>query len=281
MNNNVRETIKKHYGSLSHGQKKVAEFFIHHLDEAALLTAFQIGKKTGVSETTVIRLSYALGFRGYSQMQESIRKNWLAEKKPTSNSDTSRQDNTQNKIQHVFEKEKSILNQLPGQLHSGELWNAAKKLIKADRIFIGGFGSSFSASYWLYYALKQMRPNVSSSSETGFLLEDICELGKNSAAVIFSFPRYRKEAILLADAVKEQQAPIIALTNRHLSPLGHTAEITLTTEEQMNAGHHSIASVICLTEMLIAGIQSLDQEAVSSRQQKLEQLYAAQNLFLE
>jgi DNA-binding MurR/RpiR family transcriptional regulator len=40
----------------------VANYLIENLDEAAFKTAFQIGRKAEVSETTVIRLSYAFAW---------------------------------------------------------------------------------------------------------------------------------------------------------------------------------------------------------------------------
>ena len=73
----ITQMIKQHYPSLSTGQKKVAEWLTQNHEEGALLTAFQMGRKVGVSETTVIRFSYALGFKGYSEMQEAVRSHWL------------------------------------------------------------------------------------------------------------------------------------------------------------------------------------------------------------
>jgi len=66
-----------------------------------------------------------------------------------------------------------------------------------------------------------------------------------------------------------------------LSPIGQLANLTLTTEEQIDSSHNSIASVISLLEVIIAGIQMKDEGRISSRQQKLERLYAEQGLFIE
>src|SRR3954451_14469819 len=64
--------IKEKYETLSPGQKKVAKHLIEKLDESAFDTATMIGRKVDVSETTVIRLSYALGFNGFSEMLHYI-----------------------------------------------------------------------------------------------------------------------------------------------------------------------------------------------------------------
>ncbi|MGV3265651.1 MurR/RpiR family transcriptional regulator [Cytobacillus oceanisediminis] len=279
----MSQLIKESYSSLSPGQRKAAEFIMEHADEAVLLTAFQVGKNAGVSETTVIRLAYALGFSGYSQMQDRIRKEWLAGKQMDYFEDDSSIENAakENLFKRVIDQERKILRQLLDQVDEREIWKAIDALIRADRVYVGGFGSSFAAAYWFYYTLKQIRGNVYISSPNGFLSEDVCDLTDQSAVVIFSFPRYRKEALKLASFAERQDSGIIAITDRQLSPIGQLAAVTLTTDELMDSGHHSAASVISLLEVLIAGIDERDHERIAKRQQELEILYAEQERFFE
>lgn len=62
------QLVKERFNNLSTVQKKVAEYLIQQLEKAAFSKAVQIGLKAEVSETTVIRLSYALGFKGFTDM---------------------------------------------------------------------------------------------------------------------------------------------------------------------------------------------------------------------
>ncbi|EWG12643.1 MurR/RpiR family transcriptional regulator [Cytobacillus firmus] len=279
----MSQMIKEIYSSLSPGQRKAAEFIMEHADEAVLLTAFQVGRNAGVSETTVIRLAYALGFSGYSQMQERIRKEWLAGKQRDYIENDSVIENVEkeNLFKRVIDQERKLLRQLLDQVDEREVWEAIDALIQADRVYIGGFGSSFAAAYWFYYTLKQMRGNVYISDPQGFLPEDVCDLTEQSAVIIFSFPRYRKEALKLASIAERQGSRIVAITDRQLSPIGQMSAVTLTTDELMDSGHHSIASVISLLEVMIAGIEERDYEKIAKRQQELEVLYAEQELFFE
>jgi DNA-binding MurR/RpiR family transcriptional regulator len=280
----LNQLIKENFSSLSPGQKKAAEFIMQHVNEAALMTAFQVGRKVGVSETTVIRLAYALGFSGFSQMLEKLRKDWLLSKHPNSErgKPSMMEELSENQLfTKVVEQEKVILQQILQQLDTEEVWKAVEEIIQANCVYIGGFGSSYSAAYWFYYTLKQMRGNVCISTPTGLMPEDLSDLTDQSVVVVFSFPRYRKESLKLVKFAKQQGAKIIAITNWQLSPIGQIAEITLTTEEQMESGHHSIASVITLLEVIIAAIQHQDTERISMRQKKLEQIYTDHELFLE
>lgn len=279
----LNELIKESFPSLSPGQKKVAEFIKGHMDEGALHTAYQIGKRAGVSETTVIRLAYALGFTGFSDLQEKIRKDWLEGKhsyikEVSATVETSEENQL---FERVIEQERSILKQLLQQIRSEDLSKTIDCIIQAERVYIGGFGSSYAAAYWLFYSLRQFRENIYLSSPNGFMPEEVSELSKNSIIVVFAFPRYRKETIKLVNLAKKQKATVVAITNRQLSPVGQLADITLTTEEHIESSHNSIASVISLLEALITGIQKNDKDRISRRQQKLEQLYADQGLFIE
>jgi DNA-binding MurR/RpiR family transcriptional regulator len=273
--------IKECFPSLSPGQKKVAEFLKGHMDEGALQTAYQIGKKVGVSETTVIRLAYALGFGGFSDLQEKLRKDWLFKQQAENEVTAEGEDRDIPIFERIIDRERALLDQLLLQLNSDELLKAVNSIIQADRVYIGAVGSSYAAGYWLYYSLRQMRKDVFLSSPNGFMPEEICELTEKSVVVVFSFPRYRREIFKLVNLAKKQHAKILAITNRQLSPAGQAADIALTTEEQTDSSHNSIASVVSLLEVLIAGIQSKDQERINLRQQQLEQLYADQELFLE
>jgi len=275
------QMIKNKFPTLSPGQKKIAEFLVDHQEDAVLKTAFQLGKKVGVSETTVIRFSYALGFRGFSDMQDMIRQEWLA---------TTKQHSTQHfQIQNkhtevdvyaeVIERESQILQLLLNQLNKESIDQAIEQLIQADRVYIGGFGASFAAAHWLYYSLSQLRENVFLSKHV--LPEQLCELKEGSAAIVFSFPRYTKDSLKLAELVKKQHAKLISITDRQLSPIGQISDITITTEEQMESGYFSFVSVISLLEMIIAGMHIRDPIRISKRQEMIEMLYADQELYLE
>ena len=180
-----------------------------------------------------------------------------------------------------MEEETSVLQQLLTQIDKEEIWKVIDHLIEAKSVYIAGFGSSYGAAYWLYYNLKQLREGISLSNSSGFSPEDLCDLTQDSVVFLFSFPRYRKEAIELATWSQQQLIPVISITNRHLSPIGSLSTLTLTTEEKMDSGHHSISSVISLLEMILKGIHFKDRDRISLRQQKLEQLYSKQSWFVE
>jgi DNA-binding MurR/RpiR family transcriptional regulator len=73
---NVR--IRKSFNDLTASQKLVAHYVLDNPKSIALYPAKEIGTLTNTSETTVIRFCYSLGYSGYSELQEEVRKTYLA-----------------------------------------------------------------------------------------------------------------------------------------------------------------------------------------------------------
>ena len=66
--------ISAAYSALTYSQRKVANYVQEKYEDVAFETLEKLAAKAGVSTTTVIRFSRALGYSGYSEMQEDIKK---------------------------------------------------------------------------------------------------------------------------------------------------------------------------------------------------------------
>jgi DNA-binding MurR/RpiR family transcriptional regulator len=272
--------IKEKFSSLSAGQKKVAEYLIEQLEEAAFSTAGQIGRRVDVSETTVIRLSYALGFNGFSEMQEKIQQQIRkSHNLPYVENSFNQVDDELSHFSKVLEKDIHIMRQTLHHLNVEELWQVVDTLIKADKILVVGYRLSYAAAYWFSFMLGTLRENVELCPPIGDVYEKLCNLTDQSVVFIISFPRYAREAVHIAECAKKQGTTLLSVTDRMLSPVGRISDITLTTEENVESG--SITPVISLLDFIIMGINLKDQERIQLRQQKLEQMYSSHDVFIE
>ncbi|GGI14793.1 RpiR family transcriptional regulator [Gottfriedia solisilvae] len=275
--------VKEKFSQLSPGQKKVANYMIEHLEESAFKTAYQIGKEADVSETTVIRLSYALAFEGFSDMQINIQKHFLQmNKSDITNGEIKKEEqHNEDTFSKVIENEVNILRNLLEPSNVQEVWKAVDALMNADQILIVGHRISHVAAYWFSSTLSSLRENVYLCTPAGDFYEKFSNLTKQSVVVAFSFPRYAKDTLTICECTKEHDIQLISVTDRLLSPIGRIADIVLTTEENVESGTNSIASVISLLDLVIAGIYKKDRKKVQSYQQKLEKLYSNYEVFIE
>lgn len=281
---NFETLIKEKYDSLSPGQKKVAKYLIEKLDESAFSTAMMIGRKVEVSETTVIRLSYALGFNGFSEMQHYIQQQMVNKNLHPFSSGPQierKEEEHTSLFTEILEKEILSQRQTNHQLNETELWKVVNELIKADRIFILGMGASYAPAHWFSFQLHSLRDQVTLCPSTGEIYERLGDLSDHSVLFVISFPRYSKETLHIAECAKKQGIPLICVTDRLLSPIGRIADFTLTTEEDSESAAHSITPAIILLDFIIAGMKVKDSHQVQARQQKLEELYTNYGVFIE
>ena len=75
---NLDQLIYDKIPTLSAGQRKVAEYILNNKDEFSYATLAKLSKDISVSETTVIRFAYSLGFDSFSAMQQKLREEILA-----------------------------------------------------------------------------------------------------------------------------------------------------------------------------------------------------------
>ena len=281
--NTIEQLLKEEFGSLSAAQRKVAEYLLLHPEEGALLTAKQISQEAGVSETTVIRLAYALNFGNFSDMKKHMRDRMLKNSPSAITSAYTGQSGTDggNELSQVLENDIAILQQTLRQMNTEDLWHAVDALIHADRVLVAGYRASYAAAYWFSFMLSMTRDHVQLCPSGGDDYAKLFHLTEKSVAVIISVPRYSKEILNLADLAKQQQVKLIAVTDRLLSPVGRISDLTLATEVNVDTGMTSMSSVISLLNLLIYGIKLKDEEKFQARQQRLEQLYIATNIFVE
>jgi DNA-binding MurR/RpiR family transcriptional regulator len=57
--------INQKFNSMSKSHKKIAAFVLEQYENAAFMTAAKLAKAVNVSEATVVRFAYALGYEGY------------------------------------------------------------------------------------------------------------------------------------------------------------------------------------------------------------------------
>lgn len=74
MKNDILARIAQKMDHLSKGQKRIALLICERTDEACFMTAAQIGKNAGVSESTVVRFACELGYKGFPELQKDLQR---------------------------------------------------------------------------------------------------------------------------------------------------------------------------------------------------------------
>ena len=65
--------IFENIDGLSKGQRKIADFICENIETAAYMTAAKLARSVGVSESTVVRFAYGMGYGSYHAFQNMLR----------------------------------------------------------------------------------------------------------------------------------------------------------------------------------------------------------------
>lgn len=284
----IEDVVRERFSDLSTGQKKVAEYLLQNTFEYSMSTVAQLAKKVNVSETTIIRLSYALGFESFSSMQKYIQQQFLnkSTKEEFEISDENEnKPNGKNLIDLTIKRDISILESMVEKIDTEKVWEIVNLLIKADQVKIAGFRASFSPAHWFFSKLSMMRENVSLISSVSSLNspdELLSFEKKNTVFLLLSFPSYISETLTIANIAKEQGATVIAISDRILSPVARISDICITTDINVSSENLiSVSSVHSLLNLIATGVELKNEKDISERVRAINEMFSVNGYYLE
>lgn len=216
------EKLHQRGPGMPQSQKQVAAYFCSHLERASYQTIAQIAAATGVSETTVVRLAYAMDYSSFSEMQRDIRKELLAGQ---ANLDEPCPQKDQDPYGYLLRHELDSLQETLRLLDRSSMDKAVDLLCQADRVYLLGRRSSAAACAWFQPNASTIRGNVSTIQD----LNDLIDITDNSVALIVAYHPYAKDTLLMARQLKDNGCQLICLTDTFLSPLTELADVVLVT----------------------------------------------------
>jgi len=283
MNINDLETkINRVYGRLSKGQRLLATYITENYDKAAFLTAQQLGKSVGVSESTVIRFALHLGYKGYPDFQKAL------------------EDTVKNKLSNIKKEEfayenvkssdilQNILNTDALRIkHTAELIDpkafeaAISMILNAKCVYIIGLRSSAPlASYFGYYLnfiLKDVKILTSLGSEE--LLEQMYHISNEDLIFGISFPQYSMRTLKALEFSNQRNAKVVTLTDSIHSPISLYSSCNLIAKSDMSYIVESMTAPFSVIHALLAGLCAERKEELEKTMNQIEQIWDDYKVF--
>ena len=271
MKNDILTILQANAPTFSKGQRLIAKYITESYDKAAFMTASKLGKKVGVSESTVVRFAVELGYDGYPSMQKAIQEMVLnrltsVQRIEVANDRFSDQD----VVATVLQADTDKLRQTGEMLDRAEFQGAVQAILDTERVYILGVRSAAPLAQFLGYYLNYMSPNIHvvTTSGEGEMFEKIVGIKPEDVVVAISFPRYSSATVKAAQYCSSTGATVIALTDSKLSPLGQSANFVLEAKSDM----------VSLVDSLVAPmsvINALSVAIAARREQRLARIFTA------
>jgi len=226
--------LNKNYKTLSKGQKQLAAYITENYDRAAFITASKMGRIVGVSESTVVRFAYALGYDGYPELQKSLQE--LIRNKLTSVQRIQLTGDLQpnDVLRSVLKSDVSNIRATIDSIDNASFNAAINALLEAKKVYIVGLMSAAPLAQFLAYYLGFVMDNVVMvSGAMGNIYEDLFRISSEDVCIGISFPRYSNRTIDALDFARGKDATIIAIADSVSSPIAEKAEHALIARSDM------------------------------------------------
>lgn len=276
MNHDILTAIQDSMQSFSKGQKKIANFILDSYDKAAFMTASRLGKKVGVSESTVVRFAAELGYDGYPDMQKSLQKmirNRLTsvQRIEVANDRLGDQDLLSMVLQSDIEKIQMTLE----ELDRNSFEKAVDAIVSARKIYIIGVRSSAAIATFMSFYLHLIFDNVVevTANTASEVFENLLRVGEGDVVIGISFPRYSSRAVQAMKFAQDQGATTIAITDSEASPLAANSHYTLKARSDMASFVDSLVAPLSLVNALLVEVSRKKNDDLANTFQRLERIW--------
>ena len=245
-------------------------------DKAAFMTASSLGRKVGVSESTVVRFASELGYEGYPDMQRSLQKmirNRLTtvQRIEVTNDRLGSQDLLSMVLQSDMEKIRVTLEELDRESFN----QVVDAIVAARKIYIIGVRSSATIASFLYFYFNLIFENVVlvSANTASEIFESLLRVGEEDVVIGVSFPRYSSRTVQAMSFARDRGAATVAITDNEASPLVPISRYSLMARSDMASFVDSLVAPLSLVNALLVAVSQRKNDDLSRTFRTLEDIW--------
>ena len=240
------------------------------------MTASRLGKKVGVSESTVVRFASELGYDGYPDMQRSLQKmirNRLTtvQRIEVTNDRLGDQDLLSMVLQSDIDKIRQTLEELDRESFN----RTVDAIVSARKIYIIGVRSSAALASFLHFYFNLIFDNVVlvSASTASEVFEGLLRVGEEDVVIGVSFPRYSSRTVRAMSFARDRGAVTVAITDSEASPLAVISKYVLMARSDMASFVDSLVAPLSLVNALLVAVSQRKNDDLARTFRTLEDIW--------
>ncbi|CAM5269732.1 MurR/RpiR family transcriptional regulator [Streptomyces coeruleorubidus] len=265
---------------LSPGQRRIAQYLIENITEAAFLSITDLADRVGVSQPSVTRFASAVGFSGYPALREKLQAIALG----TLAGGGPAEENRGNELQAAVDAEIENLENLRRDLADPNLViDIGRKLASSTPLTVLGLRISVSLAEYFAYAARRIHPDVRLVTRGGSVAYDALLQSREAGGtwvLAFSMPRHAQETLTAVRVARGAGLKVALITDLALGPLADEADVTfaLGTGSRLVFDSYAAPGVMC--SALLQAMTDADPERTQARLEEYEQVADQHHFFL-
>lgn len=260
----LRAEIARRHPTFSDRLRQIAEFALDHPTDMALGTVAEVAQRAGVQPSAIVRFAHALGYGGFTEMQQVFRSRLVASIAPSYKERIAglrrdgrfRDSNKPRTVLTRFASEGMVaLESLQDSVREKDLARAITLLGAAKTIYVLGLGGSFPVAAHLTYVLRKLGRRVMLLDGLGSALGDQAAAATPLDALIaISFTTYNPDTVRLFPQLVARGVPSVAITDSLLSPIVDGADVVFEIPDMPEAALRTMVGPMCLAQSLAVGL---------------------------
>ena len=275
-NNDLMNRINRYYGSMSKGQKLLANYIADYYDKAVFLTAAKLGETVGVSESTVVRFAMTLGYKGYPDFQKALEEMVRNKLNSIQRMEVTYGRISQSKIlESVLRSDEEKIKETLQNIDDRAFEMAVDTILNADKIYVIGIRSCASLASFLAFYLNLIFNNVVllNTNNSSEIFEQMIRINSKDVIIGISFPRYSMRTLKALEFANNRNAKVITLTDSVNSPMNLYSSCNLIAKSDMASIVDSLVAPLSVINALIVSLCMKKQDEVASTLEVLENIW--------
>ena len=259
----LRAEIVSQYDDLSNRLQQVARFALDHPNDIALETTAVISSRAEVQPSTLIRFAKAFGYDGFSDMQRLFRGH-LTEGRPTYRDRIAalrgqlgaNAENHGLVVLDAFVRANTAgLEHLREEISGDDLNRAVEILGQARTVYVVAQRRAYPLAAYLFYALRRLGVRADLLDDVGGMLpEQASQIEPGDVLFAMSYAPYTQRVLDAAETARRTGAPVIAVTDRPLSPLASRCDLCFNVEDAAVHDFRSLNASMCLVQTIAVSL---------------------------
>ncbi len=251
------EDLLGNFEKLTPTERKPARILLDNYPLVGLETVAQFAEKAKVSGPTILRLVNKLGFRGYPEFQNQLRRELQArletpiQKSPKQGKKSiSHHDIMADFGDAVCRNIKKSLKNIP----VSEINAVTQSLAEVHQTvyLIGGRYTLVMAAHF-YLHLHAIRPNVLHiDGQPSTWADHLLDIKKDDMVIVFDIRRYQADIVSFASKALKTGAKIILFTDQWFSPIAGFAHHVFALQTKAPSNWDSSAAIMTLIDIILA-----------------------------
>ncbi|MEH7224678.1 MurR/RpiR family transcriptional regulator [Bacillus sp. JJ1566] len=271
--------LQQKISELTEAQRKVADYIIKHPLDVAFLTVDQLAGVVKTSTTTIMRLTFSLGYSGYAEFQKGLQENLRNQAAPQTRLEANIKGLDENNLWSRYaESQINSLQETLDMISSDLLEQSLDMIASANRIMCTSVRSGLPVAQYLTQGLNRLFGNTQMVvADMSDWIDSVVGMDSNDLLIAVSFPRYARRIIELTEAAKANGLHVIAITDSYSSPLAKNSDLIIPCNSSSIAFHNSVVPSMFVADYLISALAINYPEKTKDRLDKVNSILTGMN----